>query len=451
MRSASLFAVAAGGISAVNAVYQGFNYGSTQTDGSVKDQATFESEFKTAKALVGTSGFTSARLYTMIQGGTTSTPISAIPAAIAQQTTLLLGLWASGGQTGIDNEITALKSAITTYGTNFTSLVAAISVGSEDLYRDSSTGQLAKAGVGAGPDVVVSFIKQVRTAIEGTTLSGASVGHVDTWNAWTNGSNSEVITNCDWLGMDTYPYYQNTQANSIDNAKTLFYDAYDATVAVAGGKEVWITETGWPVSGTIDENEAVASLANAKTYWDEVGCPNFGSVNTYWYTLQDAYPTTPNPSFGIVGSTLSTTPLYDLTCSSNSTSTSSSASSSSTSTSSASSSGSASASSSAKTSASSVVIGGSGSSSSASSASSVATSTKTGTSSGSVVVSSGVASATGTTSHATTVATTTKATSGSGSTATTTSAQTTFTGAAAGVSGSMIGAVGAIFALVAAL
>lgn len=66
MRSASLFAVAAGGISAVNAVYQGFNYGSTQTDGSVKDQATFESEFKTAKALVGTSGFTSARLYTMI-------------------------------------------------------------------------------------------------------------------------------------------------------------------------------------------------------------------------------------------------------------------------------------------------------------------------------------------------------------------------------------------------
>lgn len=51
----------------------------------------------------------------------------------------------------------------------------------------------------------------------------------------------------------------------------------------------------------------------------------FGKVNTFWYTLQDAYPTTPNPSFGLVGSTLSTTPLFDLSCSGSSSSSSSSA------------------------------------------------------------------------------------------------------------------------------
>jgi glucan endo-1,3-beta-D-glucosidase len=59
----------------------------------------------------------------------------------------------------------------------------------------------------------------------------------------------------------------------------------------------------------------VPSTENAKAYWDAVACPNLGVVNTWWFTLQDAAPVTPNPSFGIVGSTLSTTPLYDLSCS----------------------------------------------------------------------------------------------------------------------------------------
>ena len=122
-----------------------------------------------------------------------------------------------------------------------------------------------------------------------------------------------------------YPYFQNTMANSIDNGYSLFFNAYDATVSVAGGKPVWVTETGWPISGPT-ENQAVPSTQNAKTYWDAVGCGRlFGQVNTWWYTLQDAFPTTPSPSFGVVGTTLSDTPIYDLSCSDISSSTSSSA------------------------------------------------------------------------------------------------------------------------------
>ena len=103
--------------------------------------------------------------------------------------------------------------------------------------------------------------------------------------------------------------------NSIDDGYSLFFNAYDATVSAAAGKPVWVTETGWPISGPT-ENLAVPSLQNAKTYWDAVGCGRlFGQVNTWWYTLQDAFPTTPSPSFGIVGTTLSNTPLYDLSCS----------------------------------------------------------------------------------------------------------------------------------------
>ncbi|KAK5710155.1 hypothetical protein LTR17_019098 [Elasticomyces elasticus] len=314
MRLFGLFAATAL-VAAASSQYIGFNTGSTFTDGSAKKQSDFEAEFNRARTLQGTNGqFTSARLYTMIQDGTTNTPISAIPAAIDTQTTLLLGLWASAGQADFTNELTALTSAISQYGTAFTSLIAGISVGSEDLYRNSPTGIIANGyNGGAQPADIANFIGQVKSAIATTSASGLPVGHVDTWTAWVNGSNDAVISACDWLGMDAYPYFQNTIANSIELGNSTFFDAYDATVAVAQGKNVWVTETGWPVSGQ-QENEAIASTQNAEIYWQDVACTLLGKINTWWYILQDAAPTTPNPSFGIIGADLNSEPLYNLTC-----------------------------------------------------------------------------------------------------------------------------------------
>nr|8AKP_A Chain A, catalytic domain of G7048 [Penicillium sumatraense] len=290
------------------AVSKGFNYGATKADGSSKYQADFKKDFAAAKALVeGGSGFTSARLYTMIQGGTTNTPIEAIPAAIEEKTELLLGLWASGGN--MDNEIAALKSAISQYGDDFANLVVGISVGSEDMYRNSVTGSKSNAGPGVEPEELVSYIQQVRSTIAGTGLSDASIGHVDTWDSWTNSSNSDVVNHLDWLGFDGYPYYQLTMENGIENAKKLFDESVEKTKSVANGKEVWITETGWPVTGP-QEGDATASPANAKTYWDEVGCPLFGNTNTWWYMLEDEGA---SPSFGVVKSDLKT-PQFDLSC-----------------------------------------------------------------------------------------------------------------------------------------
>jgi glucan endo-1,3-beta-D-glucosidase len=308
MRSAQFLALAMA-VATSEAISQGFNYGATKGDGTIKTQADFETEFTTAKNLVGTdNAFTSARLYTMIQGGTTNGPIEAIPAAIKEKTTLLLGLWASGGT--MTNEIAALTSAIETYGEEFTKLVVGISVGSEDLYRNSEIGAGSSAGPGLEASELVDYITQVRSAISGTTLSGAPIGHVDTWNAWTNSSNTAAIEAVDWLGFDGYPYYENTEPNSINDAKGLFQKGVTNLKAAAGDKEVWITETGWPVSGAT-ENEAVASTANAKQFWDEVACPLFGNTNTWWYILDDAGA---NPSFGVTDSETNTTPLFDLSC-----------------------------------------------------------------------------------------------------------------------------------------
>jgi glucan endo-1,3-beta-D-glucosidase len=301
MRTSQILALVAA-LPSTLAAYKGFNYGS-----SGQDQSTFEGQFNSAKDL----GFTSARLYTMIQDATTNTPITAIPAAIDTGTTLLLGLWASGD--GFANELAALQAAISQYGSSFGDLVAGISVGSEDIYRITPIGVAADSGAGAGPDTIINYISQVRSAIAGTVLDGKPVGHVDTYNVWTNSSQDALIGACDFLGVDAYPYYETTKENSIGNANATFWGDYDAAVAVAQGKPVWITETGWPVSGPTS-NEAVASVANAQTYYDEVGCTAFGDdINTWWYILQDSGA---SPSFGVVGAGTPppTTPLYSLTC-----------------------------------------------------------------------------------------------------------------------------------------
>ncbi|KAL7962913.1 glycoside hydrolase [Trichoderma compactum] len=314
MPSSSTLLTLATAISAVNAAYQGFNYGSTFTNGQPKAQTDFEAEFKTAAGLDGTDGaFTSARLYTMIQGGTPNSPISAIPAAINTKTSLLFGLWASAGDAAFANEIAALKATISQYCGKLDGLVAGISIGSEDLYRITPTGVASNAGPGAQPGTLVNYINQVRDTIKGSCLSDVPIGHVDTWNAWVLDSNKPVVDAVDWLGMDTYPYYENTNANSISNAKSLYESALQKIQNAGPGKEVWVTETGWPVNG-VSSGAAIASTANARSYWEQVGCPNFGKTNVWWYTLQDAAPDAPNPSFGLIGSQLTEQPLFDLSC-----------------------------------------------------------------------------------------------------------------------------------------
>lgn len=303
--SSSLLALATA-VTSASAAFQGFNY-----DSKGKAQADFENEFKTAANLAGTDGaFTSARLYTMIQDGTANDPISAIPAAISTKTSLLFGLWASAGQGAFNNEVAALKKTIDQYCGQLDELVAGISVGSEDLYRTTPTSKLTSPDPGAGPETLVGYIDEVREAIKGSCLQDVPVGHVDTWTAYANETNKPLIDACDWLGMDAYPYFENTKPNSIENGNSLLQDALDKTAAAAGGKPIWITETGWPVSGKT-ENEAEANKENAEYFWKHAGCPRFGEMNVWWYILQDA-TAPPAPNFAVADA--NGQPLFDLSC-----------------------------------------------------------------------------------------------------------------------------------------
>ena len=268
-------------------MHKGFNYGA-DTNGAATDFAT---EFAAAQKLSGTSGFNSARLYTMIEYGTTDTPSSAFQAAINTGTTLLLGVWCSGGQTVVTNELSALATAVKQYP-KLNGLVVGISVGSEDLYRGS-----------ASAANILSYISQTRSAMSKAGVNWP-LGHVDTANIWQDSDGQSVIDKIDWIGADVYPYYSSGSPSSLS-------DFTSGMASIPSSKPIWVTETGWPTSGSFAATSSVAGTGNAQTYWKTVGCGHlFGNTNTWWYTFYDGGVALP---FG-VSSSASGGPKYSLAC-----------------------------------------------------------------------------------------------------------------------------------------
>lgn len=309
--SAALSIAATLGSTAAQGTILGFNSGASDDKGNAKNQQDFEREFKAAKSLNGAPGdFNTIRLYSNIQWNTLNTPIAAFPAAVATKTNLLLGVWASGTD-NIDNELDALTAALDEYGSELADLVVGISVGSEDLYRVSEPGLRNNAGVGQDADTIVRFIKDAKSRLANTALKDKPWTHTDTWTAWANSSNKAVIDEVDFLAVNAFPFYEAEHDNQISNAGSLLSRALDETEAVAGGKDVWITETGWAYTGPAF-GAADATVDNAGEYWQEVGCKLFGKRNVFWYTLRDANPDN-EVKFAITDN-LSTTPRYNLTC-----------------------------------------------------------------------------------------------------------------------------------------
>jgi hypothetical protein len=97
--------------------------------------------------------------------------IHAIPAAIATNTPLLLGLSTCSGEGVFAGELEALRSAIALYANLPTFRVVGIVVGDGDLF---------KRGAGCpSVDLLLRYIAQVRNVIHGTILERVPVGHAD--------------------------------------------------------------------------------------------------------------------------------------------------------------------------------------------------------------------------------------------------------------------------------
>ncbi|KAJ4418091.1 hypothetical protein N0V82_005754 [Gnomoniopsis sp. IMI 355080] len=262
--------------------YRGFNFKSYTADGSTcKNRTDWAYAFSSVRQLP--NGINAARLFHAYE---CDSLVNAVPEAIVNGMQILVGL--DDSDTKFPAEKGALIAAIEKHGWGW---LLGVAVGSESLYQGAIT-----------PDNLAGKIQDVKGMIR--ALSGypgnIEVGHVDTTNAWFDNTNDPVMMASDFIGVDIYPYFQLEDNNHISNAGQLFNNAIAQalkSVAAAGSKaSVWVTETGWPVTGS-SLGEAVPGVENAASYFQEVACPSFGQMNTFWFTYQDWYAT---PSFAVV-------------------------------------------------------------------------------------------------------------------------------------------------------
>lgn len=270
-------------IPAALAFHNGYNIKSYTADGSTcKNRSDWEDAFAAVRSLP--NGIDTARLFYASECDSLA---NAVPAALATGMQILVGLDDSDDQ--FPAEKGALIAAVRKHGWDW---LAAVSVGSESLYR----GAIA-------PQDLAGKIEDVRGMVRklpGYPGTAVEVGHVDTTNAWFDSANDAVMVACDFIAVDIYPYFQTEENNHIDNAGQLFNNAIaqaKKSVQAAGSHaSVWVTETGWPVTGS-SLGAAEPGVENAASYFQQVACPSFGTMNTFWFTYQDWYA---DPSFAVV-------------------------------------------------------------------------------------------------------------------------------------------------------
>ncbi|KAF6817723.1 glucan 1,3-beta-glucosidase [Colletotrichum plurivorum] len=289
----------------------GFVSGSrTAADAKVKTIGDYRKEFDLATTMKDIPGkFNSVRLYTMVDEATSYgrdavvKPNPAIKAAMDTNTRMLLGIWCSNTN-DIAVELKALEAALV-WGPKFADLVVGISVGHEDIYRYISEGPKS----GKTLDDILEFVDKVRKAIKGTILEKKPVGHSEPWVVFAN-INSSFVDKLDFIGANIMPFYDE-ETEKVSIAKQ-FDKALAGVREKSRGKPVWITETGWPITGE-SKNGNKASVANACDFWQEIGCRRlFSKVNVWWYNLRDSNRGLVN-SYAI-SKNLTTEPVFDLTC-----------------------------------------------------------------------------------------------------------------------------------------
>jgi GPH family glycoside/pentoside/hexuronide:cation symporter len=164
-----------------------------------------------------------------------------IPVAARQKgLKTLVGAWISADLERNDMEIQALI-ALANAG-----LVDIAAVGNEVLHRKDLSEQQ-----------IIEYVQCVRAAVP----SHVSVAYVDAYYQWLD--KPQLVNACDIILANCYPFWEGAD---IDQAPAYLNRMYEITQAVANGKKVIITETGWPSRGD-HVLAAVPSRSNASRYF----------------------------------------------------------------------------------------------------------------------------------------------------------------------------------------
>ncbi|KAI9735189.1 MAG: glycoside hydrolase 3 protein [Cirrosporium novae-zelandiae] len=228
----------------------GFALGDKKTDGSCKAQSDYEADLE-AIGDVATMGV--IRTYAAHECDQAKL---LIPACKAKGFKVLLGMWPDTEES-FQLDFTALKNNVP----GNEDYVYGITVGSEALYRGDLTGE-----------ELLTYINKVQAE-----FPSLLIGTADSWNKYTDGSADALIEGGVELFLaNGFSYWQ---GQAIDNATATYFDDMMQALGYIQNKKgstsgfTFMTgETGWPTTGGTDYGSAIASTANAKTFFKEGVC-----------------------------------------------------------------------------------------------------------------------------------------------------------------------------------
>jgi GPH family glycoside/pentoside/hexuronide:cation symporter len=154
---------------------------------------------------------------------------------------LLMGAWIGKDKEQNEKEIQSLIKLIKD------GLVDMAAVGNEVLFRGDQD-----------ETVLINYIQKVKQS-----TNGVPIGCVEIYGEFIN--HPKLVNACDKLLINGYPFWEGA---NIEHAGVYLQEMYNKIKAVANGKEVIVTETGWPSDGQV-VGEAVPSKLNMMLYYME--------------------------------------------------------------------------------------------------------------------------------------------------------------------------------------
>ena len=172
----------------------------------------------------------------------------------------LAGAWINGDRNRNEQEIESLIKI------GKAGQVDIAAIGNEVLLRDELT-----------EDELIAYILRVKEA-----LPHVKVGYVDAYYQYLE--HPKLVEVCDVILVNCYPFWE---GYAVDQATLHLDQMHELTLGIAQGKEIIISETGWPNAGEhIDE--AIPSANNGMQYF--VNAQNWAkskNVNLFYFSSFD--------------------------------------------------------------------------------------------------------------------------------------------------------------------
>ncbi|KAI8081978.1 glycoside hydrolase superfamily [Gilbertella persicaria] len=230
----------------------GATYTARNSDGSCQSAGQVLASVKLMKA----SGISNIRTYAQ-ECNQLPNILNAIE-SVGGGMTVLAAVWIDGTSND-DKEISTLKSVLSS--TSNLGAIRGILVGNEVLFN----------GIMSSSELVnkVNKVKAI--------AKGIQVGSVEVDSTYS----SDLVSASEIVCANIHPYFSSVSINdALDNVST----RYNNFKKIAHGKQVYITETGWPSSGS-PSGDAVPSLANTQKFAAAI---SGSSLPYYFFEWQDS-------------------------------------------------------------------------------------------------------------------------------------------------------------------